>query len=112
MKSVLAVMGVNLLETFDGDEMKYLEGFSLIERNHNFVSLIKTSFFFEIPYSHILCRTSDILVILKNFLINKAKKSSVFSRFMSIEHFAEEQKEEFDMRNEESLHSMEKKLIT
>lgn len=72
VKNTLAIFGINAIETFD-DEFKYFEGFSLMERGHNFFNGLRSQFYHNISQSHVLCRTTDIADIMVNFLISKVK---------------------------------------
>lgn len=73
VKNTLAIFGINAIETFDDDEFRYFEGFSLMEKGHNFLNGLRSQFYHNISHSHVLCRTTDIADIMVNFLISKVK---------------------------------------
>ncbi len=66
MKTSITILGINIIETFNEEEFKYLDGFCIISNNHNFASELRKTFFHQISFDKFICRIQDVATVFQN----------------------------------------------
>jgi hypothetical protein len=101
MKNVLAVFGVNIINSADGNEFRFLDGFAFVEKTHILTLELRKLFFHNISNTHILCQTKETIIVFQTYLLNHIEKSNILSRIFNVKFTLAKKVDQLNYRNEE-----------